>query len=403
MPKVLLTQKFISSATCPPDKTKIDYFDERVIGLLFKVQPSGRASWSLRYLNQHGQRKETRFADGRTVCVSDARDMAKEYLSELEKGNDPFQTKKDKKRIPTFAAFIAQLYLPHIKSRKRSWKTDVSLLKNHLLPALGKKRLDEITKRDLISIFTQHRETHAPGSTNRIIILVRYIFNLAIKWEIPIEKNPTTGIDLYPVNNAKERYLTKEEATRLFEALETSRSIMLKYIVSALLLTGARKNEVLKAKWEDFDFDQRIWTIEFNKSGKTRHVPMTDGLMDLLAQVPRYEGCDWVFPNPDTKKPYQHIFYAWDVVRKRAGMPELRIHDLRHSFASFLVNGGRSLYEVQKILGHTQVKTTQRYAHLSQDSLRSAADTATNMVPLVNRMPNNVNDVTLIEGDVKAK
>ena len=228
------------------------------------------------------------------------------------------------------------------------------------------------------------------------IILCRYIFNCAIRWEIPIEKNPTQGIDLYPVNNAKERYLSADEAKRLFEALETSNAKMLKYIVSMLLLTGARKNEVLKAKWQDFDFERRIWTIEFTKPGKTRHVPMSDGVMILLDQVPQIDNCDWVFPNPDTQKPYQHIFYAWDVVRKRAGL-----EDLRHSFASFLVNGGHSLYEVQKLLGHTQIKTTQRYAHLSHDSLMSAASTAMGHVPIAQSMPNKAEALPLVEaGDL---
>jgi len=115
-------------------------------------------------------------------------------------------------------------------------------------------------------------------------------------------------------------------------------------------------------------------------------------------------GCPFstrVFPNPDTKKPYKHIFYAWDVVRKRAGLEDLRIHDLRHSFASFLVNGGRSLYEVQKLLGHTQIKTTQRYAHLSHDSLLSAASTAMGHVPMAQSMPNKAETLPLVEaGDL---
>ncbi|WP_019895285.1 site-specific integrase [Hydrogenovibrio halophilus] len=185
----------------------------------------------------------------------------------------------------------------------------------------------------------------------------------------------------------------------VFEALETSSAKMLKYIVSMLLLTGARKNEVLTTKWEDFDLERRIWTIEFTKAGKTRHVPLSDGVITLLSQVPKIENCDWVFANPDTQKPYKHIFYAWDVVRKRAGLEELRIHDLRHSFASFLVNGGRSLYEVQKLLGHTQIKTTQRYAHLSHDSLLSAASTAMSHVPMAQSMPNKAEALPLVEVD----
>jgi integrase len=144
-----------------------------------------------------------------------------------------------------------------------------------------------------------------------------------------------------------------------------------------LILTGARKREVLDAKWEDFDLDRRAWRIPISKSGKARHVPLSDGALNILSTMPRDMKCEWTFPNPDTKKPFVNIFYAWDTARKNAGLSDVRVHDLRHSFASLLINSGRTLYEVQHILGHTQVKTTQRYAHLSQDTLLAAANSAT--------------------------
>lgn len=106
-------------------------------------------------------------------------------------------------------------------------------------------------------------------------------------------------------------------------------------------------------------------------------MPLSDGVLRLLATTP-HDDCPWAFANPKTRKPYKSFFYSWDTARKQAGLADVRIHDLRHSFASFLVNAGRSLYEVQKILGHTQVKATQRYAHLSQDTLIDAANAATN-------------------------
>jgi site-specific recombinase XerD len=103
---------------------------------------------------------------------------------------------------------------------------------------------------------------------------------------------------------------------------------------------------------------------------------MSDGVINLLETVPSHN-CDWVFPNPKTLKPYVSIYYSWDSARRDAGLEDVRIHDLRHSYASFLVNAGRTLYEVQRLLGHTQIKTTQRYAHLSQDTLLAAANAAT--------------------------
>ncbi len=397
MPKATLNQSLIEKLTCITGNSKTDYFDTKTTGLLLKVLPTGRKTYYLRYKNLRGKQVECKLASADILKLSQVRELALQHLAQIAMGVDPFEEKKGLKDIPTFADFVAQSYVPHIKGYKKSWTTDISLLKNHLLPALGKLHLDEITRRHIVNLFSAHRAAHMPGSTNRIIILCRYIFNCAIKWETAgITRNPTAGIELYPENNKRERYLSADEAKRLFEILNDSQAKTLKYIVSMLLLTGARRNEVLNSKWEDFDIEHRLWKIEFNKTGRTRYVPLSDGAIQVLQALPVIKGCEYPFANPDTKKPFVGIFYAWDTARKKAGMPDLRIHDLRHSFASFLINGGRSLYEVQKILGHTQVKTTQRYAHLSQDSLISAANTAMKSVPLMQIMPKQVGDVMLL-------
>ena len=221
----------------------------------------------------------------------------------------------------------------------------------------------------------------APGSANRLIIMMRYIFNLAIKWEVPgIKTNPCAGVPLLQVNNKMERYLSVEEARRLYGAVCKSDNTMLKFIVPMLILTGARKREVLDAKWQDFDINRRIWRISMSKSGKARHVPISDGAMTVLGSLPRNINTDYAFANPKTSKPFVSVFVAWNTARKSVGLSDVRMHDLRHSFASLLVNSGRTLYEVQHILGHTQVKTTQRYAHLSENTLLDAANAATRAV-----------------------
>ncbi|BBP45123.1 integrase [Thiosulfatimonas sediminis] len=403
MPKKTLTQGFVDSATPERGKNKSDYFDTKVNGLLLKVLQTGKRTFYIRYKNERNKLIEKRLTavDASALSLNNARELAQQKLAQIALGKDPFAKAELLRDIPTFREFVEQSYMPHVKGYKRSWGTDLSLLKNHILPAIGGLYMDQVSRRHMIELFAKHRQSHKPGSTNRIIILTRYIFNCAIKWEVPLEKNPTSGIELYPENNKLERYLSEDEAKRLFEALGSSRSKMLKYIVSMLLLTGARKSEVLRAKWSDFDIEGRRWKIEFNKSGKTRYVPLSDGVIRLLDQVPTFDNCEWVFPNVETLKPYKHIFYSWDVARKRAGLGDLRIHDLRHSFASFLVNGGRSLYEVQKLLGHTQIKTTQRYAHLSQDSLLSAASVAISHVPMAQAMPDAANDLPLIQAKTK--
>jgi hypothetical protein len=247
MPKKTLTQGFVDSATPEQGKNKTDYFDTKVNGLLLKVLQTGKRTFYIRYKNDRNKLIEKRLTaiDATALSLNEARELAQQKLAQIALGEDPFEKTELLKGIPTMSEFVEQSYMPHIKGYKRSWETDKSLLKNHILPAIGDLYMDQVSRRHLIELFAKHRESHKPGSTNRIIILTRYIFNCAIKWEVPLEKNPTSGIELYPENNKLERYLSEEEAKRLFVALDSSRSTMLKYIISMLLLTGASKSEVL--------------------------------------------------------------------------------------------------------------------------------------------------------------
>jgi integrase len=379
MAQISLTQAFVNTAVCPNEQTKQEITDKACKGLVLEVRQSGGKTYYLRYTNHRGKQRQYRIGNATVLTLSQARSKSKLALNQAALGQDPCEEKEQTKQVPTFADFIGDQYMPYIKSYKRSWGTDVSLLKNHLLPRFGKRYMDEITRQDIVKMHADRKASGAAaGSANRLLIMMRYIFNLTLKWEVPgIKSNPCKGIPLMEENNKLERYLSVEEAQRLYEAVCKSENTVLKYIVPMLILTGARKREVLDAKWSDFDLSRRAWRIPITKSGKARHVPLSDGALTLLATMPRKSDCEWAFANPETGKPYVSIFYAWNTARKSVGLSDVRMHDLRHSFASLLINSGRTLYEVQHILGHTQVKTTQRYAHLSQDTLLAAANSAT--------------------------
>ncbi len=397
MPEVRLSSNCTKVLECPSGMAKIYYFDESSKGLLLEARVSGGKTWYLRYQDERCKTRQFRLGDAHDISLAQARTLASKYRTQIAMGDDPSGKKAELKKVPLFGEFIQNQYLPYVKAHKRSWITDESLLRNHVEPLWGKRYMDEITKQDVISLITDHRKTHAPGSCNRLTILLRYAFNLAIRWEVSgITKNPTAGYPLMEENNKNERYLSQEEAARLFECLLTSDNKMLQYIVPMLILTGARKREVLDARWEDFDLERCAWRIPLCKAGKARHVPLSAGAVQILNSVPHIKDCPFPFANPATNKPYVSVFCAWDTVRKQAGLADVRMHDLRHSFASFLVNAGRSLYEVQKLLGHTQIKTTQRYAHLSQDSLLSAANVVSQLVPLAMVMPRRVELMALM-------
>lgn len=375
MAMLLLTQKIVDQSFCSDSAEKLCVFDQGCKNLVLEVRKSKRKSYFFRYQDDRGVTRQPKLADADTISLKQARFLCARYRNKLAMGEDPWTIKAEMKQVPKLSEFIEQSFLPYIKTYKRSWKTDQSLLKNHIAPNFGRLYMDQLCKQQIVDFITKHLQTHKPGSVNRVIILLRYIYNCAIRWEIPrVTKNPTRDIPLLEENNNRERFLTREETARLLGAIQKSPNRMLKYIIPMLILTGARKNEVIHARWDDFNLEQKIWRIPMSKSGKPRYVPVSEGVEKLLATVPRFPSCDLVFPNPNTLKPYVSFYYAWNTARCSAGLAEVRVHDLRHSFASFLVNAGRSLYEVQKILGHTQIKTTQRYAHLSQESLIAAAN-----------------------------
>ena len=399
MPVVTLTANLIRTASCPPGKGKVDYFDDRRTGLLFEVRASGGKTWYLRYTDARGAQRQHRIANAADMSLEQARKVATELRGQIAIGNDPGVLKAILRTVPKFSDFMVNRYMPFVKGYKKSWNSDDSYLRNHLLPVFSEKHLDEITKHDVISFHHGLRaKGYALGTANRCLILLRYAMNLAVRWEIPgITKNPTKDVPLFEDTNKKERYLTETEAQMLYCAVKASVNPMLQFIIPMLILTGARKREVLDAKWKEFDLGRRQWRVSVTKAGKPRYVPLSDGVMHLLTTMP-HDNSTWVFPNPKTGKPYVSIFCAWDTARNEAGLADVRMHDLRHSFASFLVNAGRSLYEVQKILGHTQIKTTQRYAHLSQDTLIEAANAVpfTLTVPLLMSLPKRVGDVQLV-------
>lgn len=400
MATLKLNQSAIGNARCPEGRGKLEISDSACKGLFLEVRKSGGKTFYLRYTNNRGRQQQYRIGDASVISLVQARQLAQQLKGQVLLGEDPKETRKTERQTPTFAEFIERQYMPHIRSYKKSWETDVSLLKNHLLPRFGKRYIDQITRQDITQMHSERKASGAAaGSANRLLIMMRYIFNLALRWELPgIKSNPTKNVPLMLENNRRERYLTGDETRRLYESVCKSDNHMLQLIVPMLILTGARKREVLDAKWEDFDFERRLWRIPTTKLGKPRHLPLSDGVMSLLSTMPRNLKSDYVFANPKTNKPFVSIFCAWNTARKKADLSDVRIHDLRHSFASLLINSGRSLYEVQKLLGHTQIKTTQRYAHLSPETLLDASNAATRAVgSIMGVMPNQISEVPMLQ------
>lgn len=387
---VSLTDSFIDKLCLERHPKRFTISDAIVKGLSLELRPSGEGTWRYRY-SYDGKQECLSLGLRSEIDLSSARSLAAKASRSVAEGENPARAAYARHAgiCPKFEEFVNDSYLPHIRSYKRCVSADVTLLNNHLLPEFGRLRMNEIS-RERVQSFQREKvaDGYKPAYCNRFLVLLSFCFNLAIKWEIAgVTKNPVKWVSLLKANNKIERFLNKEESSRLLAAINLSPNPMLKYFVPLALLTGMRKREILDAKWQDIDWDRMLWLIPHSKSGYSRHVPLTEAsamvLADLKRKLPelmsKKEFLDnpWVIPNWRTGKPFKSIFNAWDSARRKAGLGDLRIHDLRHSFASALVNQGIPIYDVQKLLGHQDVKTTQRYAHFTLERLRSSAEAMT--------------------------
>lgn len=381
MPVVKLSPQFLNTQLhCPADKARIEYCDADLPGLYIDVRASnpGQGTFLLRYKDRNG--KTCHHKIGRTVDLSlaDARKQARSLRAEIALGADPRGDEKARLAALTMAEFFADHYLPYVKPRKRSWKRDEELYRLRINAEFGKKRLNEITRQQVMSFHTSLRVGGlAPASANHHVKLLRHAFNLAVEWEM-LDKNPVTRIPLIPEDNKIERYLNDSELERLVGVLQTHPNRAVCRICLWLLSTGARCGEALNATKDQIDRQNCNWRIPAtnSKSKRIRSVPLNDSAIAVFDQLKSDGESKYLFLNPKTGEPFTTIMKSWERIRAKAGLPHLRLHDLRHQFASFLVNSGRTLYEVQQILGHSDPSVTMRYAHLSTKSLQEASNSA---------------------------
>lgn len=378
MPKVNLSAAFVSSALCPDGRSKIDYYDNSITGFVLEVRHTGGKTYYLRYRDRHGKLRQHKIGDSKSLSYDKARQAAQRLRSQVVLGDSPAVDRKTSRTIPTLLEVVTQRYIPNIQQHRRNYSSSLSFIHKHLLPPLGHLHLDEITPEKISEVHLALRDSgYALATANRLPIFMKTIYNLCRRQKVPgATPNPANEVQLFQVNNARERYLTPEEIQRLREALEQSENPQLRYIVPLLLLLGCRKRELLDAQWEYVDLERRLLHVPLSKSGKPRNIPLSLQAVEMFKQLPRWKGCPFVIPNPKTLKPYVSLYEPWHLARKRAGLEDVRIHDLRHTAASMLVQSNIPIYTVSKILGHTQLKTTERYAHLADDTLLAAADTA---------------------------
>lgn len=375
MPKAKLDATFCLLAYCEEGKKKTDYWDTVTTGFVLEVRPNGGKTYYLRYQDQRGRQRQHKIACYGDVTFAQAKKKAIELRSAVVMNGDPAKEREELRAIPTYAE-LAKQHLDHAKTYQKAYENTERIVRIHLLPRWGKVHVDEITQQKIAAWLAEKRgEGLAAATIEKIRVTLGRSFELAMTWNIPgVARNPTKGIPRRPLNNARSRFLSPAEAKRLHEAVAKSGNRQLTHIVGLLLLTGARVSELLHAKWEHVDLEKRLWLIPTSKTGVARYVPLSQAAIDVVAALPRFDRCDFLVPNPKTKKPFTDIKHAWQSARKEAKLNDLRIHDLRHCAASNMANEGVDLYAIGKVLGHSNYASTQRYSHLADDRLLAAVE-----------------------------
>ena len=378
---VKLTQPFIDTQlVCPQGTQRSEFVSDERNGLYVEVRSTsnGQGTYYLRYKDQGGKSCHQKI--GRTVDTSlaDARRKVKELKAEIALGADPRAEDKARKAVITVEELFNGHYLPYVKQRKRSWRRDEELFRLRIKGVFGAKRLNQVTR---LQIQTFHSGLLAEGlaaaTANHHIKLIRHMLNLSIEWQM-LDTNPASRIHMFAEDNKVERYMNDAQLANLLAVLRTDSCRSVCLIAMFLLATGCRLNEALSACWPQVDKDKRVWRIPASnsKSKRMRPVPLNETALDVLNQLNTEGEYEHLFINMKTKKPYVNIAKVWEKLRSKAGLPHLRLHDLRHQAASNLINSGSSLYVVQQILGHSDPSVTQRYSHLSMKTLNDASDNA---------------------------
>ena len=343
-------------------------------GFGVKVMASSKKTYVVSYYFA-GIEREYVIGDAKDIRCAAARKKAREIRQKAKDGIDPQAERVAAREAPTvkdLAARYAEDHLP--KKRPGSQRNDEAMLRQWIVPQLGAMKVAAVRPKDVEDLHRRITKLGTPIRANRVVALLSKMFSLAIRWDMRPDN---------PVKNAVERnaetkrkvYLTLEQIARLSETLAAHPDQNVSDAIRLLLLTGARRSEVLGARWDQFDLAAGRWVkpASTTKQAQQHEVPLSAPALELLVRRRATVKGDYVFPGRGTPH-LTEIKKGWASLCKTAGFDGVRIHDLRHTAASILVSGGATLPMIGALLGHSQVSTTHRYAHLYTDPLREAVD-----------------------------
>jgi integrase len=402
-----ITKRVVDAATS--EGAELFIWDEDLSGFGLRVTATGHKSYVVRYrlpgLGRRGNVKRVTLGEHGRLTPDEARALAKRELGKVAQGDDPVATRNARKAAKKVSEFGGD-FLAHVKAHRKpgTHKEYERLWKKHVLPAIGTQLVADVSPIPIRKLHTSMQTT--PYLANRVAAMLGAFFTFAEKESIrPPHSNPAHAVEFY-TETSRERFLTPAEFKRLGEALAKAETKGLppaptmrrkpgrpekrKHVpksadkpipahpsavaaIRLLALTGCRENEILSLRWDAVDLERGYLRLADTKTGKSVR-PLGASAAALIDALPRVEGNPFVLPGLKKGDHIKEAKRVWFAVRHAAGLDELRIHDLRHSYASVPAASGESLLVLRSLLGHARAATTEKYAHLSNDPVKRAAD-----------------------------
>ena len=350
------------------------FWDRDLPGFGIRVYPSGRKVYVVQVRGPRGPKRATVGHHG-AVVAEEARKNAAEMIDRIKRGEDPAPAPA---KPELTVRDLSQRYMEgHVEVRCKASTAELyrSMLDKHVLPALGTMPVTSVKREHVAELHDRLRGT--PRMANAVLLLISHMFGLAEAWELrPRGSNPCRSVRRYR-QVPRERFLTLEEYRRLGRVLREAESKRTEWppaiaAIRLLMLTGCRRDEILTLRWDDVDRVAGELRLRDGKTGP-RMVPLTPELEAVLAGIPRIRGNPWVIAGHGPGERLKHINHIWHRLRARAKLEDVRLHDLRHSYASRALALGENLTVIGRLLGHSKLGSTARYAHLVRDSERQAA------------------------------
>ncbi len=354
-------------------------WDDELKGFIAKITPKGKRCYFLVYRDHNRIQRWRKIGNHPVITCEEAREIARKWLNDLTHGKEPSAKKKDgsKTTEPTINELAARYMAEHAPRKKpSSQKRDGQIWRIHILPSIGKIKVASLTRDDVLGLHSSLK--HMPITANRVLSVLSKALNLAELWEYRTDgSNPCRHI---PKNreNKREYFLNSEELKRLAIALseEEEKGTSMPSAILAirlLILTGCRLGEILTLQWKEVDFERQCLNLSDSKTG-ARVVYLATEALELLKTCPREGNNPYVVNGKKDQSHLVNLMKPWCRIRKKADLSHVRIHDLRHTFASTAIQQKVDLYYLSKLLGHKTIQTTQRYAHLVGDPLLEAAN-----------------------------